>query len=267
MESAAQDISVEAGRVYYETPLNERMRTMLRLEHMFAQIEHSMGGASHWDTRYAMAAFFETFSVIARNEFKSELLQELDRHYSSLSRLAEMPNVDPGALTKVLDDLGKTREELLRSDVISQQVIRQNEFLNAIQQRSSIPGGTCNFDLPAMHFWLEHNNPDLRKSYISEWWKPLRPLRDAIQVTLRLLRQSADPAELTAQEGYFQMELDKTIPTQLIRIGLDRSVNVFPEVSGGRHRFSVRFLEQPNPNSRATPARWDIPFTLARCAI
>jgi len=267
MECAAQEIAVETNHVYYETPLNERMRTMLRLEHMFAQIEHCMEGHTHWDTRYAMAAFFETFNVIARNEFKSELLQELDRHFSSLGRLAEMPHVDPSALNRVLDEIGTTREALLRSEVISQQVIRQNEFLNAIQQRSSIPGGTCNFDLPAMHFWLEHNVPELRASYITEWWKPLRPLHDAIQLTLRLLRQSADPSEEVAEEGYYQMELDKAAPTQLIRIGVERAAKVFPEVSGGRHRFSLRFLEQPNPNSRAAQARRDIPFALARCII
>lgn len=258
---------MEPSQVYYETPLNERMRTMLRLEHMFSQIEHSMEGTTHWDTRYAMAAFFETFSVIARNEFKSELLQELDRHFSSLGRLAEMPHVDPSALNRVLDDIGTSREALLRSEVISQQVIRQNDFLNAIQQRSSIPGGTCNFDLPAMHFWLEHNDPTLRRDYIADWWKPLRPLRDAIQLALRLLRQSADPTTETAEDGYYQMDLDKSTPTQLIRIGVNRSANVFPEVSGGRHRFSVRFLEQPNPNSRAAQARRDVPFALARCVI
>ncbi len=267
MECLAERLSLDEGKVFYETPLNERMRTMLRLEFMFAQIEHSMGGSTQWDTRHALGAFFETFSVIARNEFKSELLQELDRHHANLSRLVEIPNVDANALSKVLKNIGNTRDALLSSDIISQQSLRQNDFLNAILQRSNIPGGTCNFDLPAMHCWLEHTEPESRSGYIADWWKPLRPLRDAIALTLGLIRNSSEPRDELAPDGSFQMDLDKSSPTQLIRIGVRRAVSVFPEVSGGRHRFSVRFLEQPDPNSRAAQVRRDITFELACCVM
>ncbi len=258
---------MESVQICYETPLNERMRTFLRLEFMFQQLDFAAKGESSWDTRNALHAFFEIYSIVSRNELKSELLQELDRHYANLSRLMDSPGVDPKALSTVLQDIGTIRETLLMAKVLSQESIRRNEFLTGIRQRSAIPGGTCSFDLPALHHWLEANGVQQRVAYMDEWRAPLQPLMKAVSLILGMVRQSAVATAETAQQGLFQMNLDSNAPTQLTRIMVDRGSNVFPEVSGGKHRFAVRFLEQPNPNARAMQAEWDVPFELICCVI
>jgi cell division protein ZapD len=258
---------LESGKICYETPLNERMRTFLRLEFMFQQLDFSARGESPWDTRSALHAFFEIYSIVSRNELKSELLQELDRHYANLSRLMESPGVDPKTLAQVLQDIGTIRETLLMAKVLSQESIRRNEFLTGIRQRSSIPGGTCSFDLPAFHHWLEQNDVMQRLAYLDEWRAPLQPLTEAVGLILAMVRQSAVATQEKASQGLFQMNLDGNAPTQMTRIMVDQSASVFPEVSGGKHRFTIRFLEQPNPNSRAAQAEWDVPFELACCVI
>ena len=258
---------MESAQICYETPLNERMRTFLRLEFMFQQLDFAAGGESSWDTRNALHAFFEIYSIVSRNELKSELLQELDRHYANLSRLMDSPGVDPKALSTVLQDIGTIRETLLMAKVLSQESIRRNEFLTGIRQRSAIPGGTCSFDLPALHNWLEGNDVQQRLGYMDEWRAPLQPLMKAVSLILGMVRQSAVATAETARQGLFQMNLDSNAPTQLTRVIVDQASNVFPEVSGGKHRFTVRFLEQPNPNVRAMQAEWDVPFELICCVI
>ena len=38
--------------------------------------------------------------------------------------------------------------------------LRDNDWLMTIKQRTAIPGGVCEFDLPAYHYWLHSDDPD-----------------------------------------------------------------------------------------------------------
>ena len=262
-----RDANVDDNNICFEFPLNERIRTLLRLEFMFAQMDYALTGDTTRDTRYALQTFFETFNIITRNELKSDLLQELDRHHANLSRLAATPAVDTAVLNDILSQISECREALNQAKLVSPESVRQNEFLNALRQRTVIPGGTCSFDLPAFHHWLEHNPTESRRAYIDEWRRPFTPLNNTVSLILGLIRESAVPEQEVAKAGYFQKALDAHTPVQMSRVIIDRGGNVFPELSGGKHRISVRFLEQPNPNARATQAEWDIPFKLVCCVI
>ncbi len=258
---------MEDTKIVFEFPLNERIRTLLRLESMFKQLDHAATGESVWDTRFALQTFFETFNIISRNELKSDLLLELDRHHANLSRLAATPAVDTSVLNSILKQISQSREGLSHAKLIAPEGIHHNEFLSALRQRSAIPGGTCSFDLPGFHHWLESNSVEVRQQFIDEWRKPFNPLSNTVMLILGLVRESAVAEEETARAGYFQKPLDAQTPVQMTRVGIDRSNNVYPELSGGKHRISLRFLEQPNPNVRATQAEWDIPFQLTCCVI
>lgn len=70
--------------VCYEQPLNERVRFLLRLEFLFQQVTHAMRGHSPWDSRFALQGLLDILALTGRNEFKGELLKELDRHATTL---------------------------------------------------------------------------------------------------------------------------------------------------------------------------------------
>ncbi len=258
---------MDESKICYDNPLNERVRTMLRLEFMFEQLGHAYVGDAPWNTRNALTAYFDTYNLVTRNEIKSDLLQELDRHHTNLSRLAERPGVDPGALREVLRDIAEVREQLHAAPLASAEGIRYNEFLTSIRQRSSIPGGTCSFDLPALHHWLYQNDADTRRQTLEQWHAPLAPLRQTVELLLRLIRGSTTATAEVAERGFFQRSVDGSAPAQLARVFVPKGSNVYPEFSGGKHRFSLRFMELPNPNARATQAEWDVPFELACCVI
>ena len=88
--------------ICYEQPVNERIRALLRLEFLFQKLDHALAGTSTWDSRAALQGLFAILEVTRRNEFKKELLQELERHAARLNRLERNADVDVQALTAVL---------------------------------------------------------------------------------------------------------------------------------------------------------------------
>ena len=68
------------------------------------------------------------------------------------------PGVDSNRLRVLLTKLNRMRDELSSVGALFMQKLRDSEFLNAIKHRSTIPGGTCEFDLPDYTHWL--NQPD-----------------------------------------------------------------------------------------------------------
>lgn len=252
--------------VCYEQPLNERARSLLRLEFLFHQVDHGLAGLSTWDSRAALQGLFDILALTGRNEFKGDLLKELERHAATLNRLRPNPGVQPDTLDWVLAEIGALIGRIHRLDSATLEAVRQTDFLNAIHKRSQAPGGTCRFDLPALHHWLQRD-PEIRAQYLREWLAPFTPLRDAVVLILRLIRNSAILQSEIAYRGFFQRGLDSSTPHQIIRVFLPANDPLFPEISGGRHRFTIRFLEQPDPNRRAIQSAADVPFELACCAI
>jgi len=252
--------------VCYEQPLNERIRSLLRLEFLFQQVDHAIGGHSTWDTRAALQGLFDILALTGRNEFKGDLLKELDRHATVLNRLRQAPGVNATKLDSVLVEISEFIDRIHHLDNQMLDAVRQTDFLSAIHKRSHVPGGSCQFDLPALYHWLQSTH-SVRAGQMREWLVPFAPMQDAIALILRLIRESATPRPEIAPQGFFQRGLDGGASHQLIRVFILSGWTCFPEISGGRHRFTIHFLEQPDPDRRAVQSTADIPFELACCAI
>ncbi|MEJ2621898.1 MAG: cell division protein ZapD [Candidatus Thiodiazotropha sp.] len=250
-------------QIHYEHPLNERIRTFLRLEHLFLQVDHFRPLADIWSNRAAIDGLLSIMSVFGRSDLKTEILKELERHVSNLERVRQQPGVNMEALGLVLDDLEQAIHQVYRMNGQIARNLRSNEFLTSILQRSSIPGGGCNFDLPQYHRWL--NQPhEVRQDQMSEWMQELHPVREAVVLLLNLVRGSNLPSEEIAHQGFFQKSLEPSSPAQLVRVSLPRQTNVFTEISGNKHRFSIRFLETLDTD-KPTQSKQDIPFQLTTC--
>lgn len=249
--------------ICYEQPLHERVRTFLRLEFLFNAARHALEGDAHWDSRAVVARMLEILSLLGRGDIRTEVIKELERHGAMLNRLVANPGVDEGRLLALLGEID-ARTGALHSAGSLTQPLREQEFLNTIRNRTAIPGGTCEFDLPSYHFWLSKPEAE-RKQDLEQWLGTLEPLRRAIRLILNLIRNSASPTDETAAGGMFQRTLDTTAPCHLIRVMLDDDANCFPEISGSKHRFTVRFLELPDLDTRPAQTRDDVPFRLVCC--
>ncbi|MBI1195046.1 MAG: cell division protein ZapD [Gammaproteobacteria bacterium] len=251
--------------IIYEQPLNERVRTLLRLDFLFKQASHSLEDHSAWGSRATINALLDILNVFVRSDLKTELIKELERLATLLSPLEHRPGVDQQALGPILRNLERLSDLMQSQQGQIGNGLKDHEFLNAIRQRSAIPGGTCQFDLPAYHHWLSQS-VEQRTRDLESWLASFAPLKDASALILHLIRESASSSEETAEQGFFQQPLDTQVPYQLIRVILPQPTDCFAEISGGKHRFTIRFMRL-DANGHPTQTDENIGFKLLRCAI
>ena len=255
-----------SNTIIYEQPLNERIRTFLRLEILFAHVDLPLQGDSQLHNRDTIEGLLNILAVFERSDLKAEVIKELERLVTTLSALENTPGVDRQALDDLLAELDQILDMLhLKKSAIGQ-TLRDNEFLYSIRQRSSIPGGACDFDLPAYHFWLQHTPPEERKQQLTIWLDQFSSARAAIDMSLKLIRGSTSFTKHTANTGFYQHSLDSNQPNQLIRVRIPKDASFFPEISGGKHRFTVRFMKF-DINRRPQQVSEDIEFSLCSCAM
>lgn len=251
--------------IHFEQPLNERIRTFMRIEELFARCNYYISKEDAFDSHSALSALFELMGLASRGDLKRELMKEIKRQLSNLEQLHSIPTLDQSKL----EDIISSHHDLINQlDSLSGQLVghlKDNDFINSIKQRSTIPGGTCDFDLPAYHYWLTQPAGD-RKQTIEAWLQPFVVIHNTVIHCLKLIRDSAEIEECTATRGFYQRNLDQSQPNQLIRVIINASEKCFPEISAGKHRFSIRFLEQPNPDQYPKQIERDISFSISCCA-
>ena len=251
--------------VVYEQPLNERMRTFLRLEFLYNQTLYHREHADNWAARAAVTSILEMLAITARGDIRSDVLKELERQMAAMHEYQARPGVDGSKLHAVLENLARLRTELNSAGALFMQKLRDSEFLNAIKHRTAIPGGTCEFDLPDFYCWL--NQPyAARAAAFDEWLSTLRPLCDAVTELLWLTRQTARPRREVANAGVFLLSLEREAPCQLLRVTLPAETAFYPEISGSHHRCTIRFLVGANvASARPIQSADNVPFLLATC--
>src|SRR6202171_5926330 len=239
----------EAAPIVYEQPLNERMRTSLRLEVLYMQATYQSELPNPWSARAAVASLLEILAITARGDSRSDVLKELERHVNVLKEYQTKTGGDPSRLRSLMSNLLKLREDLSTVGGNFMGPLRDSEFLSAIKHRSAIPGGTCDFDLPDYSYWL--NRPaEVRAAEFDSWLALLRPLCDSIAELLWLTRQNAKRKSEVAAGGIFQLQFDRENPCQLVRVTLPPNQDLFPEISGSGHRCTLRFQQWPKSTSR-----------------
>ena len=253
------------SQTIYEFPLNERIRVFMRLEQLFHQLNHFMSGKSVFDKRAAITSLLDILTIFSRSDLKSELIKELDRHAKVLSQLVNSQGVDTQKLQEILADLNQAGRNLYNLSGKIGISVMESDLFQSISQRNSIPGGTCSFDLPAFHYWLEQDEDEQQKD-LERWTHPFADIRLAIDMILGFIRLSNMPTQEVAKSGFFQLALEKTQPVQLLRIGVPASAKCFAEISGGRHRFTIRFMHPSGDENRPMQIQDDIDFSLTRCA-
>jgi len=254
----------DSAMVEYEQPLTERMRTFLRLEFLYQQTAFHADTGQDWNSRAAVSSLLDILAILGRGDVRSEALKELERQAEMLRRYKATPGVDHARLGSLLRNVDELRESLGNGSPNVVQQLRECEFLSAIKHRSAIPGGTCVFDLPDYTYWLSRPYTE-RRDQLEDWLALLRPLCDAVMEILWLMRESAQPRRQLAGGGMYQQALVRNQTPNLLRVLMPRDADLYPEISGGQHRFTVRFLRWHGADQRPRQTDEDISFLLALC--
>lgn len=251
--------------ITYEFPLNERIRIFIRIEQLFIQLQHFLAGDTASDKRAAIRILIDLLAIFSRNDLKSEVIKEIDRHVKVFSQMTHSQDVDAGKLRGILNDLDKMSKKLYATTGKIGLNILQSDLFQSISQRSSIPGGTCSFDLPAFHYWLEQRT-HLPQNDLIQWIRPFDDIRLSVSMLLDFIRHSGQTRKVVAEAGFFQLALDSNQIYQLLLISLEQHQLYFAETSGGKHRFTIRMMSPSVDGSRPSQTEENVPFSLTCCA-
>ncbi|MFV2003570.1 MAG: cell division protein ZapD [Gammaproteobacteria bacterium] len=250
----------------YEQPLNEKVRSFLRLEKLFQEYAFHLKHGSDWNNRVAIDSTLQILAYTTRSDVKLEALKELERQHSRLERLSKRPQIDQSQLSSVLKNIQKHINNLQSISGQLGQETKNVELLSAIAQKSSVPGSICDFDLPMLKHWFTLPK-DTRQKHIEKWFQPFSHLDRSVQLILDVIRHSAEDTDEIAENGFFQKSLDTNQAIQLLRISIPEDSSCYPEISAGKHRFSIRFMKNDDPALRPEQCKEDISFKLRMCTI
>ncbi|MDP2795569.1 MAG: cell division protein ZapD [Sulfurisoma sp.] len=248
--------------ITYEYPLNERIRTLLRLEHLFDEVTHFIAADGPEEHHVALVTLFQVLEIASRADLKFDLVQELERQRQILLSFRNNPDISEEALSGALYEIEQASAALLAMQGKIGQYLRENEWLMTIKNRAAIPGGVCEFDLPAYHHWLNRDSA-FRHRDLSTWLKPMLAIHQGIAIVLRLLRASGRPEGQLAAHGSYQLMLAGRT-AHLIRLRLPRTDLYIPEISASKYALNIRFLA-PDIEQRPKQVDADIQFELTLC--
>lgn len=251
--------NVYSTTVLFEHPLNEKMRTWLRLEFLLQQLYRHPALSETANTLTFFRTLADLLDVLEHGDIRSEILKELDRQQQKLLQWEGVPGVNSERVSALRTEFKRCATTLMAAPRLGQ-LLREDRLIGAVRQRLSIPGGGCSFDLPALHIWLHLPQPQ-RDTQVNGWLQTLDPLNAALTRILDIVRHSGPFKNQISLNGFFQ-DNDGDGDGDLLRLRISVEHQLYPQVSGHKTRYAIRFLSLDSENG-VVPNR--LPFELACC--
>lgn len=251
--------------VLYEFPLNERVRTYLRLEHLFTRLKQLIQGDEALDHHFALVTMFEIIDVASRSELKQDITRDFEKYKQQLTSFRGNPAIAQEVLDETLAELDAVCTAFNAQVGKTGSQLTDNDWITSIRSRIAIPAGTCEFDLPAYHLW-KHQASDVRRANILDWTSSLWPLSHATSLMLKILRDSGTPKKVVAVSGVYQQTFPQGRSYQLLRVRIPLNTPRIPEISGNRLRFSIRLLTASIEGKSPVAPDTEFSFELGLCS-
>ncbi len=246
----------------FEYPLQENIRSYLRLETLFKQFQRNLLATDKDNHFHALKILFEILEILERGDTRAELIKELSRLLDYFQKLEANPEVDTSKLTNFLKKIKQLHLWTNNYQGKFGESIRKHPFIETVKHRTSIPGGSCSFDCPDLHLFL--NKPsDIRQQELILWMADIKGVETSVDVILRLIRENGQWQTENAPIGSFILETSEQ-PLKLLRIRNMDLADTFPEFSCGKHRSSIHFMVF-NSHHKKIPIKTNISFELACC--
>ena len=252
--------------IVYEHPMNERIRNLLRIEHLYNIIDNRLKEDSEYNCRDIIEALLQITDLLLRSDIKNEIIKELKRQYDILNTLRKNSEVDIDRLNMVNNIIDEQLKNIQDQSFHPGDILKNNELIRIFSQRINIPGGTCNFDLPRLQHWLMQSEFK-RKQDLIDWSSDLIPIKESSYILLDNIRKSSTPTYENAQSGFFHKQIGANMPCQLIRVNMNTISPYYPDISGVKHRFTIRFMEGASSNLKSVQTKNDVHFELHCCIL
>ncbi len=241
----------------FEHPLNEKTRIYLRVESLLRQAHLASGFTDNHQYQLFFRALFDMVEIFEQLQLKSELAKDVEKQRLSYRHWVNVEGVDQSALTTLLSEINVIHSQLMKAERFGQ-ALKEDRFLSSIRQRFSLPGGSCCFDLPALHYWL-HLPIERKKKDAQKWLDSLKPLSDALSLWLKLTRETGQFKAQIGRAGFFQSDADEA---NILRLHIPMNHGVYPMISGHKNRFAIKFMSFESGQAYTQ----DVEFELAVCS-
>lgn len=243
-------------KIIFEHPLSEKMRVWLRIEFLLKQL-HSNKIFTHDNALLFFHTLSELLEIVERNDIRSDLLKELESQKQKLTIWLNVEGVDTPLLSSLLERLSTLSGELNTNPRLGLD-LKEDKFLSSIRQRLMIPGGCCSFDLPSLYFWL-HLPQSERDTKATQWVSRFSSLHGTLTICMQLIRQAGEFKPFECTTNFYQ---DNKEEAELLRIRVAHHARIYPQVSGHKSRYAIRFVPF---ESDASNAANNVEFELACC--
>ena len=245
----------------YELPLNERLRTFMRVEFISNRLNYFLELDDSWATRSIIHGLIEIYSILSRTDVRREVITDLDRYIYEMRKYQNSPLADEDRARELRQDLESLKVTVENSGSDYLKPLRNNEFLNSLLHRQTLPGGKAEFDMPKYKFWLDSGRT---KSDIDQWVGVIKPVCSSIDKLLWMIRESTEAISTVAVGGFYNHQISKNHQISLVRIFLNENT-IYPEVSGGKHLISIRFFNWGDSEENWSQTKENINFRISLC--
>jgi cell division protein ZapD len=258
---------MSSDEITYEQPLNELVRTCLRLEQLFLQIDNLLSSADSDQFAHLLTChIIYLLNILDRPDLKSKFSQEFNRYIEHFSKLKYSPKISKEKLQKTLNQLEHLKSYFLNLSGKLGSDLRENDFMSQIRLNLLSHSGGSFIDAPAYYRWLQWEPAEKKQQTILQWMLSFQDIRSAMQLMLDIVRNSSEPQKVVADKGFYHQTLNPQLPCQLIRISLSKTLPFYPEISAGRHRLSLRFM-MPSIKERSQQTEENVKFKLTCCIV
>ena len=247
--------------VVYEFPLNEKVRNYLRVEHLFTALNQPDKICEQHTEIQFFRDYFTLLELIERIDLRTQLLRDLSSYKVMLTAWKCYSNIDEQHIEGQLDLVNTIFTKLKDSKRVGQE-LKSDRFLTAIRHRFSIPGATCCFDLPNLHFWLSLDT-NIKQLNFNQWLTPLSVLKDAVDTTMQFIRGRSALSEISVPNGFYQGITDNKV--ELIRVETAKDTQFYPILIGNKYRYAVRFMKFTQQDNISATVDETVTFLMASC--
>ena len=240
----------------FEHPLNEKTRIYLRVESLLGQMHHSAKFSDNLQFQQFFHSIFDLLEIFEQIQLKAELAKDLEKQRLTYKNWVNVDGVDQNTLLSVLDDISLVHKSLMTAERFGHS-LKEERFLSSIRQRFNLPGGTCCFDLPALHYW-NHLPLEQRIRNAKQWMETLQPLSESLNLWLKLSRETGYFSPQIARNGFYQSDAEEA---NILRLNIPLEDGVFPMISGHKNRFAIKFISFKSGQTY----NQDVEFELAIC--
>ena len=245
----------------YEQPLNEKMRLFMRLSHLMRRFNNHLAPPTPENCQAAVMVLLEIYSLSSRLDVKSTTLHIMDNLAQTIRQNRNIDNAEQVRMGRILVKLEEKSKQLYSLSGQLGQHLKTNNFLNILMQRATIAGGINGLDIPLFSYWL--SLPEKKRvSDLNDWVSPYSLAFSSIEVLMDLILEGKETQQLIAEGGFYQASLSPENEYQILSVELPDNVPFYPEISAGKQRFSVRFVDASTLETKGKQNIENIEFTL-----